>query len=218
MKIKLIAIFLLISSAAAGQQDEKAEKVLDKIAEKNQSGKATIAEFTLEYKNLQSKDNSTTSKGKIIMKDEKYKLDIRNSVVYYNGKTMWNHLTDVNEVNISEPVTKPGEQDILNHPNQIFTIYKKDFKYKFMGTETDEKNEIIEIDLYPKNLEKDYSRIKLKVNQDSYKIHSAKVYGKDGSRITLKVDTIQYGQQVSDSVFAFDKSKHPDAEIIDMRF
>ncbi len=218
MKIKLIAICLLISSIAAGQQDKKAEKVLDKIAEKNQSGKATMAEFTLEYKNLQSESNSTTSRGKIIMKDDKYKLDIRNSVVYYDGKTMWNHLTNVNEVNISEPVTKPEEQDILNHPNQIFTIYKKDFKYKFLRTEKLNNKEIIEIDLYPKDLEKDYSRIKLKVDQETYKIYSAKVFGKDGSRITLKVDKILYDQQVGDSVFVFDKSKHPDAEIIDMRF
>jgi len=217
MKYKTVFFFMLFASVTFAQQDEAAEKILDKLAQQNKSNKTIIASFTVEYKNLQS-EHPNSSKGKITMKGEKYKLDIRNSVVYFNGKTMWNYLKESNEVNISEPVEDTDKQDILNHPNKIFEIYKKDFKYKYMGETTQENKQLYAIDLYPKNLEKDYSRIKIKVNQENYHIHSAKIYGKDGSRINFIINQMQTNQPVPDSTFVFDKSEYPDVEIIDMRF
>ena len=217
MKIKGLVILLFITFSAWSQKDNKAENILNKLAEQNKANKTIKADFTVQYKNLQS-DNTTTSKGKIIMKGDQYKLDVRNSVVFYNGKTMWNYLKEANEVNISEPVEDPAEQDILNHPNQIFEIYKKDFKYKFMGQTSSDKTSLYEIDLYPKDLEEDYSRIKLKVNQVNYHIHSAKIFGKDGSRITFLVDNMKTNTPVPDSTFIFNKEDYPGVEVIDMRF
>jgi outer membrane lipoprotein-sorting protein len=152
------------------------------------------------------------------MKGEKYKLDFRNSVIYYNGKTMWSYLKEVNEVNISEPAENPDNQDIMNHPNQIFELYEQDFKYKYKGTESKNNHNLYVVDLFPKDLDKDYSRIKLKVEQENYRIHSAKVFGKDGSRYTFIINKLTTNKPIKNSTFEFDKSAHPDVEVIDMRF
>jgi outer membrane lipoprotein-sorting protein len=212
-----LLILLGFSVNTFAQKDKKAEEILDKLEEKNESYETIIADFTITYNSLQSEDKSTHS-GKIIMKGDQYKLEVRNSIVYYDGKTMWNYLKEVNEVNISEPVNNPDEQDILNHPNQIFDIYKKDFKYKFIGTSDGKEGKIFEIDLYPSDLEKDYSRIKLKVYQEDYRIHSVKIFAKDGTRYVLRIDKMKTNDPVPDSTFVFDKAKHPDVEVIDMRF
>ena len=220
MTKQLSFIFLIVSIplVTLAQQGEKAGKILDKLARKNKSYETIQADFSVTYTNLQAKDQSNTSDGKIIMKGDKYKLKLNKSTIYYNGKTQWNHLHDVSEVNISEPVQDKSEQDIINHPNKIFELYTRDFKYKYLE-KTSENNQTYDvIDLYPKNLEKDYSRIRLKINAEEPQIHSAKLFGKDGSRFTITIENMEVNKEIPDSTFVFKEEEHPDVEVIDMRF
>lgn len=218
MKIKY-SFFLLffLPSILFSQQDKKAEEILDRMAEKNKAYETIIADFTIKISNLQSEDYNQQRNGTIIIKGDKYKLDLSNSTVFYDGETMWNYLKEANEVNISEP-SGSGEQDILNHPNKIFELYKQDFKYKFIGNTTVQGNQAYEIDLYPRDLEEDYSRIRLTVYHENDRIYSAKLYSKDGARYKFLIEEMNVNEQVDDSVFVFDESDFPDVEVIDMRF
>ncbi|MFO8233943.1 MAG: outer membrane lipoprotein carrier protein LolA [Bacteroidales bacterium] len=219
MKIKYLFITLFLPSLLFAQEDEKAEEILDRMAEKNKSYETITAEFTIEFSNLQSEDYNRSKEGTIIIKGDKYKLDLNNSIVYYDGETMWNYLEKPNEVNISEASSESGEQqDILNHPNKIFELYKQDFKYKFIGNTTVNGRQVYEIDLFPRNLDEDYSRIRVKVLQENDIIYAAKVFGKDGARYNFTIDHMTTNESVPDSTFVFDESDYPDVEVIDMRF
>lgn len=213
----LIVLFLVITNIPVfAQQDPKAEKILDKVSEKKESYKTIKAGFSIDYVNLQA-DSKQTIKGELFIKGEKYKLTLPKSTVFYNGKTMWNFKQQVQEVYISEPVNDANNQDIFNHPNKIFNLYKKDFKYRLLDNKQIENEKVHLIDLYPKDLDKDYSRITLRVGQD-YNIHSAKVYAKDGSRFTIMIEEMKTNKTIPDSTFTFNKKTHPKAEVIDMRF
>lgn len=218
IKLCITALFAFTALAGFAQQDQKAEKILDELAEKNKSYSTIKADFSIKYKNLQSGNYENTSQGTILMKGDKYKLDLSRSVIYYNGTTLWNYMPEVEEVNISEPVQDPEEQDILNHPNRIFDIYKEDFKYKYLGQNTQNNASYHKIDLYPKDLEKDYSRIRLHISSGDYQIQSAKIFGKDGTRYTLTIENMEVNQPIDDSAFVFSKAEHPNVEVIDMRF
>ena len=216
--IGILTASLLLAMSSIAQQGEKAEKILDKLAQKNKSYETIQADFDVKYKNLQGGQETTHSGGRIVMKGDKYKLKLNKSTIYYDGKTQWNHLREVNEVNISEPVQDKEEQDIINHPNKLFELYKKDFKYKYLEKTAKNNQNYHKIDLFPKNLEKDYSRIRLMVEAGNTQIHSAKIFGKDGSRYTIIIKNMEVNEEIPESTFVFNKDEHPDVEVIDMRF
>jgi len=218
--MKIISILMILAALAVhpsqAQQQAKAKELLKKLSENNKSYESIRAGFTFRYKSLQSKAESSWD-GKILMKGKKYRLELRQSTVYYNGKTLWNHLHDAQEVNVSEPVQQ-DQSDILNHPHQIFEIHQMDLKYQYLGEETINGEDIYKVDLFPRELDRDYSRIRLFLHQSPVQIHSAKVFGKDGTRYTIEIEDLVTNQPVADSTFVFDKADHPNVEVIDMRF
>jgi outer membrane lipoprotein-sorting protein len=216
--INLLIISLLMGNISFAQQETKAEAILDKLAEKNKSYETIQADFNVKYKNLQGGQTTTHEGGRIVMKGDRYKLKLNKSTIYYDGKTQWNYMRTVDEVNISEPVQDKEKQDIINHPNKLFELYKNDFKYRYLEKVQKNGQSYHKIDLYPKDLDKDYSRIRLFIDATDVQIHSAKIYGKDGSRYTIIIKNMEVNKEIPDSTFVFDKKEHPNVEVIDMRF
>ena len=216
MRYIALLTVLLLTVVNTSAQDRNAEELLKALAEKHNDYDNITADFTFYYTNLQAGNENEWS-GSIIMEGKKYKLKLKNSTVFYNGKTLWNYLHGPNEVNISEPPSQENS-DIINHPHQIFDIYEKDFKYKYLGKETSNGKEVYVVDLYPKELDKDYSRIRLYLSQNNIQIHSAKIFAKDGSRYRIDIENMKTNLSLNDSTFIFNKEDHPDAEVIDMRF
>ena len=218
MKIQyaLLISCLLLALQATAQQESQAQKILRQLAENNQAYQSIQADFSFHYESLQSEQENTWE-GHIKMKGRKYQLQLRQSTVYYDGQTLWNHLHDVNEVNISEPLQQENT-DILNHPHQIFDIHQMDFKSQYLGEEQRNNQQLYKVDLFPKELDRDYSRISLFLEQSPVQIHSARIHGKDGSIYTIEIENLVTNQPVPDSTFVFDESAHPDVEVIDMRF
>jgi len=212
----LIAVLATAHIQAVAQQESPADQLLEKLAENNRAHESIRADFTFTYESLQSNEQNSWT-GTITMKGKKYKLELRNSTVYYDGKTLWNHLHEAGEVNISEPVEQKAG-NILNHPHQIFEIHQLDLKHQYLGEEQKENRALHAIDLFPKDLDQDYSRIRLFLEKSPVQIHSAKISAKDGSRYTIHINNLTTDQPVADSTFVFDKQAHPNTEVIDMRF
>ena len=70
-----------------------------------------------------------------------------------------------NEVTITEPEIQPG--DFMSNPTSFFTSYKNDFKYRYVRETVKNGQACHEIDLFPKNLNQPYSRIKVFVNKQT---------------------------------------------------
>jgi len=216
MKILITLMLSVLTVQATAQQDAQAAELLEKLASNNQSYETIQADFTFHYESLQS-DQKNAWEGKIIMKGKKYRLNLRRSTIYYNGKTLWNYLHDPKEVNVSEPVEQENT-DILNHPHQIFEIHQMDLKHRYLGNDTQDGRQLHKLELYPNDLGQDYSRIRLFLTQDPVQIHKARIFAKDGSRYTIEIDNLVPNQPVADSAFVFDESEHPGVQVIDMRF
>ena len=216
MKILITAILSFLTVQASAQQESQADKLLRQLAENNRSYTTIQADFTFHYESLQS-DQQNSWKGKIMMKGKKYRLNLRSSTIYFDGNTLWNHLHDAGEVNVSEPVEQENT-DILNHPHQIFEIHQMDLKHRYLGNDLRDGQRLHKIDLHPKNLDQDYSRIRLVLSDEPVQIQSAKIFAKDGSRYTIEIENLVTDQPLADSTFVFDKNEHPEVQIIDMRF
>lgn len=213
--ILLIAFLLLFAGSSFGQKDPEAEKILKDLSEKTKSYSTIQAEITIDFKNL--KENiQNTSKGTITMKGNKYHLDFMGTISFFDGKTLWNYIEEVNEVNITEP--SPDDEDIFSNPKKLFTIYENGYKYKLVNTFKNESGNGAIVDLYPEDLDEEYSRIRLDINTDKNTITSATIFGKDGSHYIIALTNYKINKSVKDSYFVFDEDKYKDVEVIDMRF
>lgn len=211
----LITILFLGSNLIFAQEDPEAKKILDKLSEKTKSHKVIKSDFEVIFKS--TKDNmQNTSKGTITMKGEMYRLNFMDSEAFFDGKTLWNYIPEVNEVNISEP--ELNDDDLLNNPKQLFTVYENDYKYQLIKTMTDGNINYALVDLYPNNLDEEYSRIRLQINTNEYFLSSATIFGKDGSNYSIKISNYKTNLELDDSYFIFDKNKYKDIEVVDLRW
>ena len=215
LSISLLAVIFFNSYAQDDyeQNVKKAKEILDKVSAKTKSYKTISADFTFSMENLQE-DISETNEGTILIKGDKYKVSLMEVDTYYDGKAIYTYMKEAEEVNVTEP--DPDDEETLN-PATIFTIYETGFKYRYIGEKTENGKTFYEIDLYPENRDKPYSRIKLRILKDDLQLYSLRQVGKDGNNYTVVVKSMKTNIPLDDSMFVFDPAKHPDVDVIDMR-
>ncbi|MFW5754059.1 MAG: LolA family protein [Marinilabiliaceae bacterium] len=210
------AVLLFCGSPALIAQSpevQKAERILDQVSETTQSYESIKADFAFTLENIES-DTQDTHEGSIILSGEKYKASVMNVDSYFDGETLWTHLKEVGEVNISHP--DPQDDETLS-PANIFNIYKEGFRYMFAGEDTVDGQTVDVVDLFPEDRDKSYSRIKLYVNQDNHHISKISQIGKDGNNYIIDIHEMKTDVPCESSMFIFDEEEHPDVDVIDMR-
>lgn len=207
-------LFIALTLSAIAQQDPKAQKILDKLSEQMSGYKSIVAKFDYTLEN-RIENVSETQKGNIYIKGDKYKLILKNAEIFFDGKNMTTFVPRNNEATITQPDL--SDPTTIN-PAEIFTIYKKDFKYRFISENNENGRAIYEIDLYPmKPKGKSYSRIKMKIDKAKMQIVWVKQFGKDKINFIIDIKEIKTNLDIPDILFQFNKKAHPDVDVIDMR-
>jgi len=213
-KLGFLVIFVFAFSLVYSQQsDEKALKILDKVSQNMKTYKTIYAEFGLELKNSQENVDDKRG-GKIWIKGNKYKVDMGNVQTYFDGKNVWTYVKESNEVNITSP--DDDDEDAIN-PAKIFDIYKDGFKVRFVQDRFEDTRPLYVIDLFPKDKSKSFSRIRLKVDKSKNEIYEFDRFDKDGNIYIIKIFRLYKNKPLNDSMFVFDKKKHPGVEVVDLR-
>jgi outer membrane lipoprotein-sorting protein len=145
-----------------------------------------------------------------LMKQNKYKLSSQGSTVYYNGVTMWTYTSANNEVTVTEPEKQAG--DFMSNPAGFFTLYKRDFKYRYLRETMVNGSRCHEIDLFPRNLNQPYTRIKVFIGTQSDLPEIISSVGKDGVDYTVYLKNTVLDREVADAAFTFDPAKFKKVE------
>ena len=206
----------MIAGFSFSQDNSKAKEILKKVANKYKTYPAVYIDFVFTMDNAQE-DISESSKGQAWMKSEKYKVILMGVETFYNGKLLWSYMPDAEEVNISAP--EPGAKNVFN-PSSLFTSYEEGYKIRYINEVFEHNRALHIIDLLPKTEDvksSDFNRIKLKIDKDKMQIYQIVRYGKDGNDYTITLSKLTVEKDLSESMFIYDKSKHPDVEIIDLR-
>lgn len=214
--MKKIFCFLLVGIVGLNMmyaQDNKAKTILDKVSAKNKEYKSIAADFSYSLDNKEE-DIHEVSEGKIILKNNKYKLSLMGTDIYFDGNLVYTHLIDAEEVSIKEP--DEDEQETLN-PAKIFSIYENGFTYKYVTQKTIQSKTYHIIDLFPTDSEKSFSSIRLQINSQSNQIEKLISFGKDGNNVSIKLNKITPNIELKESDFVFNSKANPDVEIVDMR-
>lgn len=209
MRYNTILLLLFFAVSAFAQNDSKAKEILDKAAQKFKSHSAAEVEFTLIMENPEENIREEHV-GRAWMKGNKYKLNLMDVENYYDGKVIYTYMPEVQEVNIKNPSEE--EEGFLN-PATLFDIHNQGFTQKLINT----TNGVAYIELYPTS-DKNFEKIGIWVNVSTATIQKVTSFGKDGNQVTVLIKQIKpIDPAPDDSFFSFDKAKHPEVEVIDMR-
>jgi len=217
----ILSLLLLISSFVFGQtptaaeQDPKAKAILDELSKTTKSYKTISAEYELVMLNKDKKQTDKQS-GKIQVKGNMFKLEIPGNTIVCDGKTVWTHNKDAQEVTIKN--FEPNSDEGLN-PSNIFTLYETGYKYKYEKEEKIGANTYNVINLYPtiKPEKKKFHTIKLYVDKVKKQVGEIKMLMKDGGTQTYEIKSLTPNAALADNVFVFDTKNFKPDQIVDER-
>jgi len=216
--IPIIVCYLCsLYSLAIAQQDPAAKQILDKFAQNAQSSYPVKIGFEYVYESVI--DNETYSDtGELIIDGNKYYLVIGESEIFCNGEILWNHAVTAGEVYISDPENAAANDEFfLNNPENLFSFYDNDFKYRLTGEIEYMGEEYYQVDLFPKDLNKSYHTITMLIHQNDYHLYSVETRGKQGVNHTITISEYTPKYKVTKNQFQFDPAKYPGIEVIDTR-
>lgn len=205
--------FLTIAATAQTKSDPEAKKVLDAVSAKFKSYASPQATFTYQVENAQGKALST-KKGSVVMKGNKFKINMDGMEIFSDGKTVWNYDKSANEVTVNNL----NEGGTGMTPQRVFTnFYDKDFYYKLNGTKKVGAKTVQEIELTPTDKTRPYHKVYVLVDKASNTIYSARFLEKSGGRYSYTINSLKPSSSAADTEFIFNKNKYPGVEVVDLR-
>ena len=202
----LIVAFLAISVNA---QDTKSKEILNELSKKAKGYTSIKANFTKTYT---KGSKSSKAQGKIMIKGSKFYVETgEGQNLYCDGRTVWTHVVDVNEV-YKCPKNEAFEGEDIPDPSKLLTIWENDFKSRYLKEETIGGSKYHVINLHPlKPGSVKYHTITLKVNADKKEVEYITIQSKDGSKTTFHITSFKVNETISEGQFRYSGN----AEIID---
>jgi outer membrane lipoprotein-sorting protein len=202
MKKTLFALFVLPAFVFA-QSDPKATAILDEMGKVNNAYASITAgfEYTLDNKAAGVKD---TRSGNVLLSKGNFALDLGDYKVSGDGKIVWVTMTDLEEVQIYDYQEFKEDNDF--DPSEIFSGYSAGFKTQYHESSSVENVKVDVVDLFPEDPSKrNFSRIRLFIEQSTKHLKQAKVFGKDGNHYTYNVTSFKSNADVSNLLKPFDQ-------------
>ena len=200
-------LFLLILSSIVSLNiiAQNAEEFLNSVIEKNKSYNDVSIIFNYKIINKEA-DIYENMIGYASMKGDSYKLNVDGQEMISDGKILWTHLIDDEEVMISE-VT----EDTNVSPLAIIDSFTNNITVNFLENNAETKT--VEI---KENDGENFEKIILTTDKD-FRIKKIHAYFSDGNEFVYEITEFTTHQNLPDSMFTFNESLYPDVEVIDMR-
>lgn len=210
--ISLLSI-LFLSGYTFSQNQNDAKALLDKAYATYETSDGIRLSFK---STLTDKDGATYApeSGEAYIKGDKFKLEMEAMDIWFDGKTQWVLMKDVNEVNISSPT---GSEIAAISPLALLGIYKNGFTLKAPASKTINGRSTHLIDMVPVNQNKDFKAITAAIDKESGNIIQVILTMTDGMKNKIDISGYNTNHQFSDATFKFDKNDHPGVEIVDLR-
>jgi len=210
-KYLLIALSLLTLTSTA-QSSKDADLLINKISKRYKKFSSIKADFTYSIESKAEKINEK-QKGNIVIKGNKFRLDIAGQTIICDNKTQWTYSKEINEVNVQHYKPKEGIMKL----DDIFTMYNKGFVSKMGENVKESGRELTVLELAPKDKKKNYFKIKLFIEKNNQQIIKTIVFDKNGSVHTYTITNQIPNIKFDDGYFTFIAKKYPNVEINDMR-
>lgn len=212
---KAVSIILALSLAltAIAQDSAQSRGILDKTHSDYMSSDGIKLSFTSTIGEIGSKELDT-QKGEAFIKGNKFRLEMNEMDIWFDGTTQWVLLKNVKEVNISDPT----ESELTTvSPLALLGIYKEGYSLKAAVSKTVNNRNVYQIDMTPITTNNDIKSISVAIDKLNNQL--VQVILTTSNNILTKIDITDYNDnfKFNDSEFIFNKNNHPGVEIIDLR-
>ena len=206
-KFLLLLFGFTILNFSNGQNDPNAKKILDAVSNNVKSFKGITGAFTIKLITSKGKNNGSKA-GQITIKGEKYVLKQGKTEIICDAIKIYN-FDGYKTVTISS-VEESGQT--LSPQNLLSNFYDKDFTYKLISS----KSTYHEIELYPIDKRKNFTKVNIFVDKKKDMITKAKILDKTNNIIEFNLTNINTKISLSDNLFAFNRAHYPkNIEILD---
>ncbi len=208
--VALMFVCLAASAQVTNTTNPQAKAIVDRaIAEISKN--AYEGKYTIQFAGPDEKIKQTV-KGGVKLWKEKFYYRLADVEMFYDGKTEWTYIRDLNEVSI----TQPTPQELGNDsPMQMMRGYGKSHRVDFDPEPSDDNYYYVSI--YPTNHSLEYFRIQFVISKKTYLLHSIKLSQRNGDRIKLSFDALTVIPQPTVEMFTFSKEAHPKVTVSDLR-
>lgn len=197
-----------------GDSDPKAKQILDKLKKNYESYSSMEVNFevTLEF----PKQKPEVQKGSLIQYGDKYQVKMTDQEIYSDGKQIWVYLKKNKQVQILDPAA--AEENDMFSPKQMLRLYEtENFAYAITGQSKENGTEITDIEFKPLSAGSEYTKMRLKVNKTQMKLVSLIVFSREGSKYTIKVNSLITNKKYASDIFVFNPKAIKGVRIEDLR-
>jgi len=204
---------LLFAFIVSGQSPGEAKAILDRAYTAYEVSQGIILSFTSTTMEAEGTTYMTQT-GKAFIKGDSFKLEMEAMDIWFDGETQWVWLKDVDEVNISNPT---GQEIAAISPLALLGMYKNGYTLKAPRTQTVNGKKVHLLEMVPAVTNRDFKAVSVAIEKSSHTLVQVILTMSNG--MTNKIDITDYNanHKFSAAEFRFDKSAHPEAEIIDLR-
>lgn len=204
MMMKKIFLLTLGIFASFAIKAQSADEFLNSIVESYKSYDDISIVFNYKIINEEMGVNES-SRGYGSIKGNSYMINVDGQELICDGKTLWTHLIEDEEVMISE-VTDDNDTS----PIAILNSLSNNISTKLLSISPNITIEVVE------NEQSTFE--KLHINVDSnLKLKDIHIFLGDGNELIYEITELTTNQNLPDSMFIFDETIHPNVEVIDMR-
>jgi len=206
----IITLVFVVFSTCLSAQDEVAKGVLDKLSTttKSYSNITVWFDFCFENTNLNIDERQS---GNLIIEGDNFLLDMDEQIIINDGENQWIYLADMNEVQI----IKHDPEDEMMNPKNLFTIYEKGYKYKYVGAKAENRKRLHIIDLFPKESDV-FMKVTLVIDAAKNQLYKVTVHDKNGGTYSYLVTSFKSNSKIL-KPFTFNLTDYPNVEVIDLR-
>lgn len=210
--VVMLVLFLWSTVSAFAQTDPAAKKLLDQVSKKYDAYNTIQANFN--FAATQAEEETYADKGTLYLNKPKnqYRILLNTQELVSDGKATYSILKEDKEVQI----TTAEDHASSIGPNNLFTFYKKGFKYVTANDERAGAALLNVVELTPLDSKNNYFKIKLRINKNKH-IHDVLIFDKSGARYTYTIQTLYVNNPIAASNFVFNKANYPTYEIVDLR-
>lgn len=191
------AVLTMSFANSFAQKDAKATEILNELSKTTREYKSITCDFTYSIK---SDDINEKQQGTLQLKGDQYKYSIFGITKISNGKKICSINNSDEEIVISD--VNYNDPDEFS-PSEIFTIYQKGYKYRYIKETTIQSKVHHVIELYPET-ERDspYRRITMYINKTENAIYKIDFFHKTSAKVfSITIDKAKYNQPIENKVF-----------------
>lgn len=218
--MKILSLIALLSSAiilnAQESSDAEAIAILEKISLDYKKADQHEIDFFLDIE--LPGEAMESQKGHLKHEGEKFVLELDGRQIISDGTTLWLYLKEMNEVQIND-ADMSEDGDLMSRPSDLFELHRSDqFIFVIAGQVVEDGQKVTQIEGKPTDPDSDYSKVRLTLANNNKDVKRFKVFSKDGSRFSMRLEKVSSGVQFDENTFTFDASQHPDVHVEDLRF